>query len=183
MFATGPPEATSRAFAEPSRWPPVYRARTRAASRLRRDLWADDRDLGDRLQRPLRRLDPGRLGGDASPVALEARGRTDQQVARGRVAVIGQRVGYVARGEDELARALGHERLLDLEDQLALEQVEGLVEVVRVQRGAGAVRRDHDLDHGHVATGLLAAQQDVGAEVQHGWHRFELLSGSGFEDH
>ena len=47
-----------------------------------------------------------------------------------------------------------------------------LVEVVRVQRGAGAVRRDHDLGHGHMATGLLAAQQDVGAKVQRGWHRF-----------
>src|SRR5215207_11086682 len=45
-----------------------------AASRLRRDLRADDRDLGDRLQRPPRRFDPGRLGGGARPVALEARG-------------------------------------------------------------------------------------------------------------
>src|SRR5215216_5635801 len=136
MFATGPPEATSRAFAEPSRWPPVYRARTRAASRLRRDWRADDRDLGDRLQRPLRRLDPGRLGGDVRPVALEARGRAGQQIARGRVAVIGQRVGSVARGEGEFARGLRFELVLDLEDQLALEQVEGLVEVVRVQRRA-----------------------------------------------
>src|SRR5215216_2093698 len=167
MFATGPPEATSRAFAEPSRWPPVYRARTRAASRLRRDWRADDRDLGDRLQRPLRRLDPGRVGGDARPVALEARGRADEHVARGRVAVVAQRVGYVARGEGELARALGDQGLVDLKDQLALKDVGGLVEVVRVQRGAGAVRRDHDLGHGHVAVGLLAAQQDVGGEVRY----------------
>ena len=107
----------------------------------------------------------------ARPVALEARGRADEHVARGRVAVVGQRVGYVARGEGELARALGDEGVLDLEDQLALEHVEGLVEVVRVQRGAGAVRRDHDLGHGHVAVGLLAAQQDVGGEVRRGWHR------------
>jgi hypothetical protein len=90
--------------------------------------------------------------------------------------VIGQRVGYVARGKGEIARALGDEGVVDLEDQFALKHVEGFVEVVRVQRGAGAVRRDHELGHGHVAAGLLAAQQDVGGEVRHGWHRFELLS-------
>ena len=107
------------------------------ASRPRRDLRADDRDLGDWLQRPLRRVDPGRLGGDARPVALEARGRADQHVARGRVAVVGERVRHAARGEGELARALGDDGIVDLEDQLALEYVEGLVEVVRVQWGAG----------------------------------------------
>jgi hypothetical protein len=72
--------------------------------------------------------------------------------------VIGQRVGYVARNEGKLARAPDHEHLLDLEDQLALEQVEGLVEVVGVQRRAGTIRQDYDLGHGHVAAGLLAAQ-------------------------
>jgi hypothetical protein len=51
-----------------------------------------------------------------------------------------------------------------LEDQLALEHVEGLVEVVRVERRAGVVRRDHDLGHGYVAAGLLAAQQDIACE-------------------
>jgi hypothetical protein len=71
-------------------------------------------------------------------VALEAWGRADEHVARGGVAVIGERVGHVARDEGELAGALGGDRLVDLEGQLALEQVEGLVEVVPVQRGAGA---------------------------------------------
>jgi hypothetical protein len=75
-------------------------------------------------------------------------------------------VGYVARREGELARALGDEGVVDLEDQLALEHAGGLVEVVRVQRGAGAVGWDHDLGHGHVAVGLLAAQQNVGGEVR-----------------
>src|SRR5262249_14812213 len=65
----------------------------------------------------------------------------------------------------------------DLEDQLALEQVEGLIEVVRVQRGTRAMRRDHDLGRGHVAAGLLAAQQDIGVEVQGGWHGSHLLRG------
>ena len=68
----------------------------------------------------------------------------DEHVARGHVAVIGERMGHVARGEGDFARTLGHECVLDLEEQLALEHVEGLVEVVRVQRGAGIVRRDHD---------------------------------------
>ncbi len=69
-------------------------------------------------------------------MALEARGRADQQVARGRVAVIRERVGYVARGEGGLAGGLGQLRVLDLEEQLASESVKGLVEVMRVQRGA-----------------------------------------------
>jgi hypothetical protein len=94
-------------------------------------------------------------------VALEARGRADQQVARGRVAVIRERVGYVARGEGGLAGGLGQLRVLDLEEQLASEYVKGLVEVMRVQRGAGAARREDDLGHRHVATGLLAAHQDI----------------------
>jgi len=62
---------------------------------------------------------------------------------------------------------LVNQRVFDLEDQLASEHVEGLVEVVRVQRGTAAVRRDDDLGHGHVAAGLLAAQQDIGAEVRY----------------
>jgi hypothetical protein len=53
---------------------PIPRVRAAALSRLRRDRRADDRDLGDRLQRPLRRLGAGRFGGDARPVTLEAAG-------------------------------------------------------------------------------------------------------------
>jgi len=83
----------------------------------------------------MRRLDPGRPSGGARPVALEARGRADQQVASGRVAVIGERVDYVARGEGGLAGGLGQLRVLGLEEQLASEYVKGLVEVMRVQRG------------------------------------------------
>ena len=67
----------------------------------------------------------------------------------------------VTKGAGELAfapRNVAHARLVDLEEQLALEHVEGLVEVVRVQRRSRAARRDHDLGHGHVAAGLLAAQ-------------------------
>jgi hypothetical protein len=128
-----------------------------AVSRVRRDLRADDLDLGDRLQRPLRRLDPSPLGRDARPVALKPRGSADEHVARGRVAVVGQRVRHVARGEGELAGALGRERVLDLEDELAFEYVVDLVEVVGVQRGAGGARRWLDVGYGDLATGLLCA--------------------------
>src|SRR3954463_14165660 len=104
------------------------------SSRLRGDWRADDRDLGDRKQRPLRGLDAGRLGARPRPVALEARGRADEHVGGGRGAGVRERGGGGARREGELTRALGVELVLDLEDQLALEDVELLVEVVSVQR-------------------------------------------------
>src|SRR5829696_10091759 len=84
--------------------PVVDRSPVASASRLRPDRGPDGDDRGDRLQRPLRRLDPGRLGGGARPVALEPRGRADQQ--RECVAVVGERVGYVARREGKPARSL-----------------------------------------------------------------------------
>jgi hypothetical protein len=74
-------------------------------------------------------------------------------------------MGHIARRERELARALGDELVLDLEDQLAFEHVERLVEVVRVQGRAGGLRGDHDLGHREVTARLLAAQQDIGAEI------------------
>ena len=120
-------------------------------------IWrADDRDLGDRLQRPPRRLVSGRLGGDARPVALEARGRAGEHVGAGASVWLAS-AWATLRGAKKSSPALG-ERVLDLEDQLALEHVEGLVEVVRVQRRAGAVRRDLDLGHGHVAAGPRCAE-------------------------
>ena len=97
---------------------------------------ADDCDVGDGLQRPLGWLHPGCLGGDPRPVAFEAGWRADQHVTRGRAAVIGQSVGDVAWGEREIAGTLDLQHTVDLEYQLALKQVEGLVEVVRVQRRA-----------------------------------------------
>ena len=48
----------------------------------------------------------------------------------------------LARSLGRWPAALVNQRVFDLEDQLASEHVEGLVEVVRVQRGTGAVRRD-----------------------------------------
>jgi len=57
--------------------------------------------------------------GDSPELAAGGRDSSASEVIvslpRGRVAVIGQRVGYVARGEKELARALGYELLLELE--------------------------------------------------------------------
>jgi hypothetical protein len=48
--------------------------------------------------------------------------------------------------------------VLDLKDQLAFEHVERLVEVVRVQGRAGAVRAHDVLHHRDVTSGLLTAQ-------------------------
>ena len=47
-----------------------------------RDLGADPDDLWDGLQRPVRRLDALRGGGDPREVALEPRRRADEQIAR-----------------------------------------------------------------------------------------------------
>jgi len=57
-------------------------------------------------------------------------------------------------------------RSLDLEHELALDHVERLVEVVLVQVRAFGPRRHDVLDHGHVTAGLLAAEQDLGAEIR-----------------
>src|SRR4051812_17222901 len=96
-------------------------------SGVSRDRRTYDGHLRNRLQRPLRRLDPGRLRGNAGPVPLETRGGADEHVARGRVGLVGQRVRHVAWGEGKLARGLGQQLLVDLEDELALEYVEDLV--------------------------------------------------------
>ena len=82
--------------------------------------------------------------------------------------MVRQGVGDVARGERQLARTLGRDRLVDLEDQLAFEQVERLVEVVEVQRRPRMLLGDHDLDHGQLSAGLLTAKHDVRLGVFHG---------------
>jgi len=70
--------------------------------------------------------------------------------------VVGERVGDVARGEREFAGALGAQPVLDLEDQLALEHVERLVEVVRVQGRTCASGGNHHLHHRDMTGRLLA---------------------------
>src|SRR5918994_3865555 len=133
----------------------VQSNRCRAAAYLGADLY----DLGDRLQRPVR--PPGALRSGRAPreVALEPGRRADEQVARICLAVVGQGVGDIARGERELACAPGEHLVLNLEDQLAFEEVERLVEVVRVQGWAGAVRGDDILHHRDLTARLLASQQ------------------------
>src|SRR3954454_22334953 len=123
-----------------------------ARSSVARYLRADYGDLGAGLQRPVRRLDA--LGGSGGPreVALEPGRRADEQIARVRVAVVGERVGDVARSERELACAPGEPLVVDLEDQLALEYVERFVEVVGVQGRAGAVCADDVLHHRDVTS-------------------------------
>src|SRR3954452_12209827 len=101
-------------------------------------LRSDHGDLGAWLQRPVGGLDALKCGGGPREVALEPGRRADEQIARVRVAVVGECMGDVARSERKLARAPGEPLTRDLEDQLAVEHVEGLVEVVRVQGWSGA---------------------------------------------
>src|SRR3954452_12461025 len=131
-------------------------------------LRADHDDLRARLERPVGRLNTLGSGGGPCEVALEPGRRADEQIARVRFAVVGERVSDIARSERELAGAPGEPLAVDLEDELAFEHVERLVEVVHVQGRAGAARADDVLHHRDVATGLLAAQQDVGVKV---WYR------------
>ena len=137
-----------------ARWPAARRSASSFAGYLR----ADDGDLGTRLQRPVRRLDALRFGGGPREVALEPGRRADEQIASLRVAVVGERVDDVARSERKLAHAPGEPLVPDLEDQLAFEHVERLVEVVHVQGRAGATRNDDVLHHRDMTCGLLAAQ-------------------------
>ena len=69
-------------------------------------------------------------------VALEARRRAEQQVARRRVAEVRERVRDAAGREGERPRPGGEELVAELEGQLAVEDVERLVERVVVQRRA-----------------------------------------------
>ena len=85
------------------------------------------------------------MGGDAVEVALEAGRRDDEQRACGLAAQVGVGVRDAARGEGELAGTAGEDDVVELEGELAFEQVEGLVEVVPVKRrpsssGASVVR-------------------------------------------
>ena len=76
-------------------------------------------------------------------MALEARGRADEYVRAGASLWLA-RAWATLRAAKRARPRPGDESVVDSEDHLALEHVEGFVEVVRVQRGAGAVRRDHD---------------------------------------
>jgi hypothetical protein len=128
------------------------------------DPGSDDHRLGIRLRRGGRRLDAGLLGGNPVEVALEPARGADEEVARGSVRQVGERVVVAAAGECE--RALRRRGLLvtHLEGQLAIEHAERLVEVVPVQRRPLPPRRDGVLDNGDRAAGLLTAQQDGGPE-------------------
>ena len=101
---------------------------------------------------------PG-LGLHAREVTLGPGRGADEQVARLDVAAVGQRMRHVARSERQLARARGDEVVADLERQLALDHVERLVEVVRVQVWPLGAGRDHDVDRGDDAVGLFAASR------------------------
>src|SRR4051794_34034467 len=143
-------------------------------------LRADHDDLRARLERPVGRLNTLGSGGSPCEMALESGWRADEQIARVRFAVVGERVSDIARSERELAGAPGESLAVDLEDQLAVKHVERLVEVVHMQRRAAAARADDVLHHRDVARGLLAAEQHVAAKVRcrrHGQAPFGLPTG------
>jgi hypothetical protein len=98
------------------------------------DRGADDGHLGNRLHRPGRRLDSAERGRAAGELALEPGRRAHDEEARRAIAPVGERVRSAARGEGDLARSGRDELVAELEDELALEDVEGFVEGVRVQR-------------------------------------------------
>jgi hypothetical protein len=85
------------------------------------DLRPGGRDLRYRPQGPGGHRGARLIGGDPREVALEARGRADDQRAGVGLAVVGERVRDPARGEGELARAADAALVAELEGQLALE--------------------------------------------------------------
>jgi hypothetical protein len=125
------------------------------------DRTADGRDLGDRLHGPIRRVDALALGRHAGEVALESGRGADDQIAGGSRAQVGEGVRHPARREGDLSRIHSNEVVPKLEGQLPLEDVEGLVEVVVVERRPAEVGRGHALDHRDLGVCLLASQEDA----------------------
>ena len=83
-------------------------------------------------------------------------------------AVVRERVVAAARCEHDLAGARDAPPFAELERQLAGEHVEGLVEVVVVQRRPGPARRDRVLDERDGTGALLGPQQDGGSGSRDG---------------
>jgi len=70
--------------------------------------------------------------------------------------------GDSAGGESEAAGTRHEELVAELEGELAVEHVEGLVEVVDMERRACEIGGGTDLDDRDEAACLLAAQKDAG---------------------
>src|SRR4051794_11972171 len=94
---------------------------------------------------------------------------THEQVARGGAAAVRERVVAAARGERDRAGAGGRQLVAELERELALEDVERLVEFVVMQRRAGPARGHGDLDDPDAVVAVPGAQQHGGI------HRLRLL--------
>ena len=123
---------------------------------------ASDRDLGNRLQRPHRWVDAGDSGRASPELALEARGRADDQEARRLGALIRERVRHAAEREGDFARPGDAYLVADLECELSFKQVERLVEGVRVQRRPRSSRRHRALDQRDPPVGFFAAEKNAG---------------------
>src|SRR3954452_6630644 len=98
-------------------------------------LRADHDDLRARLERPVGRLNTLGSGGGPCEVALEPGWRADEQIARVRFAVVGERVSDVARSERELAgaprRLVFFARLLPASCEQAFPEVKSQAAVPR----------------------------------------------------
>jgi hypothetical protein len=68
--------------------------------------------------------------------------------------------GHPARREGNLSRFRAEQLVAELEGQLPFDDVEGLVEVVVVERRPAEAGEGPALDHRDLACALLAAQED-----------------------
>ena len=134
----------------------LARAASAAASPFS-DAGADDDDVGIRLARAWRRIDPGSLGGDAIEIALEPSRGADQQVAGWGIAEICESVVGPTRREHHAPAVAPKQLLAKLKGELTVEHVEGLIEVVVVKWRPLPMSRNGALDHGNLIGGLLAA--------------------------
>ncbi|HEX5191760.1 MAG TPA: hypothetical protein VFW09_03095 [Solirubrobacteraceae bacterium] len=117
------------------------------------------------MLRPLGRLDAGLVGAAPCEFAFESCRGDHEQIPGWDSGGIRERVGRPSRGEDQLARLGGGAVVVDLEGQFTVEDVERLVEGVRVQGRAGGAGGHRLLDDRDRAAALLAAHQDLVADA------------------
>ena len=100
-------------------------------------------------------------GRDAVEVALEARGGADEQSPRCPALMLAKVWGTPRGAKASSPAPRVNSVVPELEGELAFEDVERLVEVMVMELGSTALGGGVDLDHGDLAAGLLASQQDL----------------------
>jgi hypothetical protein len=131
------------------------------------DVRSDSDDVWGCRECACRGFGPGVLGRDPVEVALEPARRDHEHVAPRAVAEVGEGVVDAAACEGELAPRRGPELLAELKRELAVEDVERLVEFVSMQRRPLPMRRDAVLHHADLAPRFLASQQNSRFERHH----------------